>query len=111
MRKHAALFFGLLCLTACEPFDLTRKEFPTCAKPSAEIGINVGQLDVTFFVKNPQGDIGVAGWDPGDGKGRSRVGSRVTYVYDQPGTYVVTLVLVNSCDDRFTATERITVRN
>lgn len=111
MRKHAALFIGLFCLTACEPFDLIRKEFPTCVPPRARIGVNVGQLDVTFFLIDPQGDIGAVGWDPGDGKGRSRVGTRVTYVYDQPGRYTVTLVLVNQCDDRFTTTETITVRN
>ena len=105
------LFVSILLLTACEPFDLTRKAFPTCVAPRAGIGVNIGELDVTFFLDNPQGDIGVVGWDPGDGKGRTRVGPRVTYVYDQPGTYIVTLQLVNQCDDRFTETKRITVSN
>ncbi len=111
MLKRSICLFGLLTLLACEPFDLTKKNFPVCATPSAEIGYTVGQLDVTFFVDKPQGDIGVAGWDPGDGKGRNRVGTRVTYIYDQAGTYTVTLVLVNSCDDKFTVTRQITVRN
>ena len=110
MRK-LFVFLLLLVLTACEPFDLTHKTFPTCTKPTAGIGVTIGQLDVTFFLDNPQGDIGGAGWDPGDGKGRSRVGTRVTYVYDQPGTYTVTLVLVNTCDDKYTITRTITVRN
>ncbi len=111
MLKNAFFFLALILLTACEPFDLTRKEFPTCVPPRADIGINTGRLDVTFYLIDPQGDIGVVGWDPGDGKGRSRVGSRVTYIYDQPGTYTVTLTLANQCDDRFTETEQITVNN
>jgi PKD repeat protein len=101
----------MLAMTACEPFDLTKKTFPVCAKPSADIGYTAGQLDVTFFLENPQGDIGVAGWDPGDGKGKNRVGARVTYNYDKAGTYTVTLVLANSCDDTFTTTRQITIRN
>ena len=111
MVRNAILGLLWIGLTACEPFDLTRKEFPTCVAPRADIGVTIGQLDVTFFLVDPQGDIGVAGWDPGDGKGRSRVGTRVAYVYDQPGTYTVTLVLVNQCDDRFTHSTTITVRN
>lgn len=96
---------------ACESFDLEKKKFPVCAKPSASIGYTVGQLDVTFFLDNPQGDIGVAGWDPGDNKGKTRVGTRVTYNYDQPGTYTITLNIANSCDDKFTTTRQITVSN
>lgn len=108
MKKYLPLCL-LLVLTACEPFDLERKTFPTCVKPSAEIGVTSDRLDVTFFLNNPQGDIGVAGWDPGDGRGVNRVGNRVTYNYAQPGTYTVTLTLVNPCDDKFTTTTRITV--
>lgn len=111
MLKRLICLFGLLAMMACEPFDLTKKNFPVCAKPSAEIGYTIGQLDVTFFVDKPQGDIRVAGWDPGDGKGKNRVGTRVTYLYDQPGTYTITLVLANECDDKFTVTRKITVRN
>lgn len=101
----------LLGLTACEPFNLDRKEFPVCGKPSAEIGVTADRLDVTFFLLNPQGDITVAGWDPGDGRGRGRVGPRVTYNYERAGTYTVTLVLVNTCDDQFSTTRQITLRN
>ncbi|AQG82276.1 PKD domain-containing protein [Spirosoma montaniterrae] len=111
MRQCVLYFLLLTSLTACEPFDLTRKNFPVCAKPSADIGITIDRLDVTFFVENPQGDIGAIGWDPGDGRGINRVGSRVTYNYAQPGTYTVTLTLVNSCDDKFTLSRIITVRN
>lgn len=105
--------FGLLLLTlmSCEPFDLERKVFPVCAKPAAGIGVTADRLDVTFFLENPAGDIGIVGWDPGDGKGVNRVGNRVTYNYAQAGTYTVSLVIVNQCDDKFTASRQITVRN
>ena len=111
MRNCVVYGLLLLVLAACEPFDLARKEFRVCAPPSAGIGYTAGRLDVTFFLDNPQGDIGSVGWDPGDNKGKNRVGTRVTYQYDQPGTYVVTLVIVNSCDDKFIITRSITVRN
>ncbi|GAB2563483.1 PKD domain-containing protein [Spirosoma aerophilum] len=111
MLKRSIYFLVLLAMTACEPFDLVKKNFPVCAKPSAGIGYTAGFLDVTFFLDNPQGDIGVIGWDPGDGKGINRVGSRVTYNYDKAGTYTITLILANSCDDKFTTTRQITVKN
>ncbi|WP_420147142.1 PKD domain-containing protein [Spirosoma sp.] len=110
MLKRCLCLWILLAVAACESFDLERKNFPTCAKPSAGIGYTAGTLDVTFFLENPQGDIGAVGWDPGDGKGQSRVGTRVTYVYDKAGTYTVSLILGNSCDDKFTTTRQITVR-
>lgn len=111
MRTRLLYLLGFLTLMACEPYDLTKKNFPTCAKPYARVGYTAGKLDVTFFLENAQGDIGAVGWDPGDGKGRSRVGTRVTYTYDSPGTYTVTLTLANSCDDKFTTTGKITVSN
>lgn len=111
MLKRSICLLVLLAVIACEPFDLAQKTFPACAKPSANIGYTAGQLDVTFFLDNPQGDISVAGWDPGDGKGKNRVGTRVTYNYDKAGTYTVTLVLANACDDNFTTTKQITVSN
>lgn len=111
MLKRSIFGLLLIVLTGCEPFDLERKNFPVCAKPSASIGFTSDQLDVTFFLENPQGDIGAVGWDAGDGKGKSRVGSRVTYNYDKAGTYTVKLVLANTCDDSFTTTRQITVSN
>lgn len=111
MFKRSFFVVLLFALTSCEPFDLERKAFPVCAKPSADIGVTIDQLDVTLFLVNPQGDIGVAGWDPGDGNGKNRVGTRVTYNYAKAGTYTVSLVLANQCDDRFTTTRQITVRN
>ena len=107
------LLFGLLLLafSGCEPLDLERKNFPVCAAPSADIGVTSDLLDVTFFLDNPKGDIGAIGWDPGDGKGKNRVGNRVTYNYEKAGTYTVSLVIVNQCDDKFTTTRQITVRN
>jgi len=111
MYKRSIYLLVLLATMACEPFDLTKKTFPTCAKPTAGIGYTAGHLDVTFFLENPQGDIGAAGWDPGDGSGKNRVGTRVTYNYEKAGTYVITLTLANSCDDSFTTTRQITVSN
>lgn len=111
MRRRPVYCLMLLALTACEPFDLTQKKFPACVKPQADIGFTVDRLDVTLFLKDPQGDIGAVGWDPGDGKGKNRVGARVTYNYEKAGKYIVTMVLVNSCDDKFTKTIPITVSN
>ncbi|GAB4034688.1 hypothetical protein GCM10028774_21910 [Spirosoma jeollabukense] len=111
MLKSSICLLILFVMMACEPFDLTRKNFPVCAKPAANIGYTAGLLDVTFFLDGPQGDIGAVGWDPGDGKGIGRVGTRVTYTYDKAGTYTVTLTIANSCDDKFTITKQITVHN
>lgn len=111
MRRHGFYLGMLLVILACEPFDLPKKNFPVCTKPNAGIGYTTGQLGVTFFLDNPQGDIGAVGWDPGDGKGVRRVGMRVTYTYDKAGTYTVTLIIANSCDDTFTTTLPITVHN
>lgn len=111
MRKEFICCLLLMALTGCEPFDLERKAFPICAKPSADIGYSADRLDVTLFLENTVGDIGVVGWDPGDGSGRNRVGPRVTYNYQQAGTYTVTVVIVNSCDDTYKTLRRITVTN
>lgn len=111
MVKRLVLGWLLLGLMACEPFTLDRKTFPVCATPRADIGVTSDRLDVTFYLENPQGDFTIVGWDPGDGKGRNRIGPRVTYNYEQPGTYTITLTLVNGCDDKFTATQQITLYN
>lgn len=111
MRRYVIYSFLLLILASCEPFDLTKKNFPACIPPTAEIGFTADRLDVTLFLKDPQGDIGTVGWDPGDGAGKSRSGARVTYNYAKAGSYTVTMVLVNSCDDKVTRTQRITVTN
>jgi PKD repeat protein len=111
MRLSIVYSLFLVGLTACEPFDLSKKNFPACTKPTADIGVTIDRLDVTLFLKDQQGDIGAVGWDPGDGKGKSRLGARVTYNYEKAGTYTITMVLVNSCDDKFTKTAQITVQN
>ncbi|MBD2704482.1 PKD domain-containing protein [Spirosoma sp. BT702] len=111
MLQRCFCMLVLLVMMACEPFDLEKKNFPTCVPPKAAIGVSIGRLDVTFFLENQEGDIGVAGWDPGDGKGKGRVGTRVTYTYEKAGEYNVTLVLANECDDKFTTTRKITVQN
>ncbi len=101
-------FIWLIC-AACEPFNLDKKEFPVCVKPSAGIGTIVTKLEVEFFLDNPQGEIGAAGWDLGDKN--NRTGTRFTYRYAAAGTYAVTLVLSNRCNDTFTTTRTITVTN
>lgn len=111
MVKRCVCFLIGLAVVACEPFDLKKKNFPVCAKPAAGIGYSIGRLDVTFFLDNPQGDIGVVGWDPGDNRGVSRVGTRVTYTYDKPGTYTITMTIANACDDKFITTRPVTVSN
>lgn len=111
MRNCYVFFLAVLLLTGCEPYDLERKTFPTCVKPSATIGVSGTGLDLAFFVDNPQGDIGLAGWDFGDNSGINRVGLRVIYNYARSGTYTVRLTLVNPCDDTFTITRQITVSN
>ncbi len=93
----------------CEPYNLDRATFPVCAKPSATINYTVDQREVTFSLGNKQGDIGATGWDLGDG--RYKTGERVKVAYSQPGTYAVTVVLANACDDKFTASRSITVTN
>ena len=111
MRRLSVCFLVLLALLACEPLDLTKKNFPACVKPTADIGLTIDRLDITLFLDNPRGDIGAVGWDPGDGKDKNRVGARVTYNYEKAGKYTITMVLVNSCDDKFTRTKEITVSN
>jgi PKD repeat protein len=111
MLKRSIFWLLVLTLTGCEPFDLERKNFPVCAKPSATIGFIIDELDVTFFLENAQGDIGIVGWDPGDGKGVNRIGTRVTYNYQKAGTYTVSIAIGNTCDDTYTTTRQITVSN
>lgn len=110
MRTCYLVFLAVLLLSGCEPYNLERKTFPTCVSPKATIGVSGTGLDLAFFVDNPQGDIGLAGWDFGDGANVNRVGLRVIYNYEKAGTYTVRLNLVNTCDDTFTVTRQITVR-
>lgn len=110
MHNCYIIFLAILLLTGCEPYNLERKTFPTCVSPTATIGVSGTGLDLAFFVDNPQGDIGLAGWDFGDGLNVNRVGLRVIYNYAKAGTYTVRLTLVNTCDDTFTITRQITVR-
>ncbi len=110
MKKTGLLLIavGLLCV-ACEPFNLAKQSFPVCGKPSAAIGATITKLEVEFFLDNAQGEIGAAGWDLGDKS--NRTGTRFTYRYATAGTYAVTLVLGNQCDDKFTTSRTITVTN
>jgi hypothetical protein len=101
--------FLVVLLASCESFDLDRKSFPVCGKPRAAIGVTKDRLDVTFFLREPEGTIDIATWDPGDGKNVIRTGSRVTYNYEEAGTYTVKLVLVNTCDDTYTISQEVTV--
>ncbi|GAB3315790.1 hypothetical protein GCM10027299_05220 [Larkinella ripae] len=109
MKVFIALILISLCCFGCEPFDLDQKSFPVCEKPEGSIGFSVAKLEVTFFLENQRGDIGAVGWDLGDGRNRS--GTQFTVVYDKPGTYNVSMVLANQCDDKFTISRLVTVAN
>lgn len=93
--------------SACEPFDLNRFEFPKCHSPRAGIAYKQDLLDVEFSLDTPTGDIGSVGWDLGDG--RTRVGNPVYHNYAKPGTYTVTIVVSNSCNDVFRTSRTIKV--
>jgi hypothetical protein len=101
----------LLTLTglfsACEPYDLRRFEFPKCQPPQAGIAYKQDLLDVEFKLDKPTGDIGSVGWDLGDG--RTRVGNPVYHSYVKPGTYTVTIVIANSCNDVFRTTRTVKI--
>ncbi len=103
----AGLF--LLGSVGCESYNLQRATFPACGKPSATIGVTTDQLEATLFLTDKQGDIGVIGWAMGDG--RNKTGDQVKVAYGKPGTYTVTVILANACDDKFTTSRPITVQN
>ncbi|RCR69875.1 PKD domain-containing protein [Larkinella punicea] len=109
MKVFIALVLISLCCAACEPFDLDQKNFPICEKPEGTIGFTAAKLEVTFFLENKKGDIGAVGWDLGDGRNRS--GNQFTVFYDKPGTYNVTMVLANQCDDKLSVSRLVTVTN
>ncbi len=102
------LAFTPVCF-GCDPYNLDRASFPACAKPSATIGVTTDQLEATLFLDAKQGDIGVVGWDIGDG--RNKMGERIKVAYSKPGTYTITAIMANSCDDKFTTSRAITVQN
>lgn len=108
MRK---LYFLLVAvgLQACEPFNLERKDFQVCVKPSASIAYETDLLTVEFFLNDEKGEIGSVGWDLGNGQ--NRVGKRFVYGYAKPGTYTVSIVIVNSCNDIFRTSRQIKVGN
>jgi hypothetical protein len=108
MRK--LYIFSLLvfsCLQACEPFNLERHSFKTCEKPSAAIAYIADDLTVEFFLAEEKGEIGSVGWDLGDGQ--NRVGKRFVYGYQKPGTYTVSILIANSCNDVVKVSKQITV--
>lgn len=112
-RSHVVWLVMLLGLVACEPYNLKRKDFPddpTCIAPRAKIGYTADQLDVTFFLEEPEGTIEVVGWYPDiANRNFTRVGNRVTYRYSRPGRYTVEAVINNRCNIGFTTTREITV--
>ncbi|RRA97671.1 PKD domain-containing protein [Larkinella rosea] len=109
IKVFIALVLISLCCSACEPFDLDQKNFPICEKPEGSIGFSATKLEVTFYLENQKGDIGAVGWDLGDGRNRS--GTQFTAVYAKAGTYNVTMVLANQCDDKFTISRQVSVTN
>lgn len=110
MKKAILILFSGLLLS-CEPFNLERIDFNNCVKPTAAVGATVAKLKIDLFVDKPVGDVTTATWTFGDGRGLPQTGDKVSYTYDRPGTYTVTLSLTNRCNQSFTANRTISVAN
>lgn len=110
MKTAYLLLFSVLLLS-CEPFNLERVDFSNCVKPSATVGATLTKLQADLFVDKLTGDINAVNWTFGDGRGLPQSGTRVTYLYDRPGNYTVTMSLINRCNQTFTTTRTITVAN
>lgn len=110
MRTTFLLLVSVLLLS-CEPFNLERINFKTCSNPSASVGATITKLQVNFFIDKSVGDVNTVSWTFGDGRGLPQTGSQVSYTYDRPGSYTVTMSLTNRCNQTFTATRIITVAN
>ncbi len=108
IKRIGPLCFILCLFAACEPYDLRRFDFPKCQAPEAGIRFKQDLLEVEFSLTNPRGDIGSVGWDLGDG--RTRVGNPVYHRYAKPGTYTVSIVIANSCNDVFRTSRTITIQ-
>lgn len=109
--KIAFLLLVSAFLVGCEPFNLDRIDFSDCTKPAATLGVTITKLQAELFVDASTGDTATATWSFGDGRGLPQSGNRVTYLYDRPGTYTVTMTLTNRCNQTFTASRTITVTN
>lgn len=108
---HKRYLFFLLILTglqACEPYNLERNTFKVCEKPSATIAYIAEGLTVEFYLTGEKGEIGSVGWDLGDGQ--NRVGKRFVYGYQKAGTYTVSILMANSCNDLVKTSTQITVK-
>ncbi|MFX5530500.1 PKD domain-containing protein, partial [Acinetobacter baumannii] len=61
------LFFLLLSLSACDPWNLEPRSFPTCDAPAATIATTVDRLNVQFSLANQTGTADAIAWNFGDG--------------------------------------------
>ncbi|MEZ0542992.1 PKD domain-containing protein [Fibrella arboris] len=109
--KTTLLLLLAVLLLSCEPFNLERIDFSSCVKPSASVGATITKLQVALFVDKSSGDINTVSWTFGDGRGLPQSGAKVTYTYDRPGNYLITMSLTNRCNQTFSATRTITVAN
>ncbi|MEZ0482991.1 PKD domain-containing protein [Fibrella aquatica] len=109
--KTAFILLLSAILLSCEPFNLERIDFSNCVTPTATVGATVAKLQVNLFVDKPIGDVNTVTWTFGDGRGLPQTGNTVTYLYDRPGSYTVSMSLTNRCNQTFTATRTITVAN
>ena len=109
--KTALLLLFSFWLLSCDPFNLERINFDTCAKPSASVGATITKLQADLFVDKSTGDINTVSWTFGDSRGLPQSGTRVSYTYDRPGSYTITMSLKNRCNQTFTARRTITVAN
>ncbi|ARK09596.1 PKD domain-containing protein [Fibrivirga algicola] len=109
--KTAILLLFSSILVSCEPFNLERIDFSNCVKPTASVGATITKLKVDLFVDKTTGDVNTVNWTFGDGRGLPQTGTRVSYTYDRPGTYTVTMSLTNRCNQTFSANRTISVAN
>ena len=110
MKRIHLLFFSVLLLS-CDPYNLERINFNNCVPPSALVGATITKLQADLMADRATGEIGTINWTFGDGRGLPQQGARVTYLYDRPGSYVVTMTITNRCNQTFTATRTIAVAN
>lgn len=109
--RRICLLFSLILLLSCDPYNLERINFNNCVPPSALVGATVTKLQAELFAERPTGEAGTINWTFGDGRGLPQRGTRVTYLYDRPGSYTVTMTITNRCNQTFTATRTIAVAN
>ncbi|MBC8156129.1 MAG: PKD domain-containing protein [Bacteroidetes bacterium] len=98
-------------LMSCAIDDLTRRDFPKCTAPSAQIGSAARLLDVNFKLEATAGTIDAVIWSFGDGSQTSTANMTTRHVFTTPGTYNVSAKLTNKCGDEVTVNKEVIVDN